>query len=72
MRSHGRTTPLDEEQTSRAYLFMLAGARVDYTALRDTTTVTLLFIVGLTATAGQLTMTKALFRIHHFFIARRR
>ena len=51
---------------------MLAGARVDYNALRDTTTVTLLFIVGLTATAGQLTMTKALFRIHHFFISRRR
>ena len=38
---------------------LLAGARVDYTALRDTTTIVLLVCVGITATAGQLTMTKA-------------
>jgi drug/metabolite transporter (DMT)-like permease len=38
---------------------LLSGGRVDYSALRDTTTLALLFGVGLSATAGQLTMTKA-------------
>jgi drug/metabolite transporter (DMT)-like permease len=40
--------------------FMLfSGGRVDYGPLRDTTTLALLFGVGIAATAGQLTMTKA-------------
>jgi drug/metabolite transporter (DMT)-like permease len=38
---------------------LLSRGRVDYNALRDTTTLALLFGVGLAATAGQLTMTKA-------------
>ncbi len=38
---------------------LLSGGRVDYGALRDTTTLALLFGVGIAATAGQLTMTKA-------------
>ncbi len=38
---------------------LLSGARVDYGALRDTTTLALLLGVGLAATVGQLTMTKA-------------
>jgi drug/metabolite transporter (DMT)-like permease len=38
---------------------LLSGGRVDYGPLRDTTTLVLLFAVGITATAGQLTMTKA-------------
>ena len=38
---------------------LLSGGRVDYGALHDTTTLALLFGVGLAATAGQLTMTKA-------------
>lgn len=38
---------------------LLSGGRVDYNALRDTTTLALLCGVGLTATVGQLTMTKA-------------
>jgi drug/metabolite transporter (DMT)-like permease len=38
---------------------LLSGGRVDYSALRDTTTLALLCGVGLSATAGQLTMTKA-------------
>jgi drug/metabolite transporter (DMT)-like permease len=38
---------------------LLSGGRIDYNALRDTTTLALLFGVGLAATAGQLTMTKA-------------
>jgi len=41
------------------FFLLLAGARVDYTALRDATTIALLVVVGITATAGQLTMTKA-------------
>lgn len=38
---------------------LLSGGRVDYNALQDTTTLALLSGVGLTATVGQLTMTKA-------------
>lgn len=38
---------------------LLSGGRVDYDALRDTTTLALLLGVGVSATAGQLTMTKA-------------
>ncbi len=38
---------------------LLSGGRVDYGALRDTTTLALLLGVGVAATAGQLTMTKA-------------
>jgi drug/metabolite transporter (DMT)-like permease len=38
---------------------LLSGASVEYAPLRDTTTLALLFGVGLSATAGQLTMTKA-------------
>ena len=38
---------------------LLSGGRVDYDALRDTTTLALLLGVGVAATAGQLTMTKA-------------
>jgi drug/metabolite transporter (DMT)-like permease len=38
---------------------LLSGGRVDYNALRDTTTLVLLLGVGLAATVGQLTMTKA-------------
>ena len=38
---------------------LLSGGRVDYGALRDTTTLALLLGVGLAATVGQLTMTKA-------------
>ncbi|HKG12128.1 MAG TPA: DMT family transporter [Pyrinomonadaceae bacterium] len=38
---------------------LLSGGRVDYDALRDTTTLALLFGVGVAATAGQLAMTKA-------------
>lgn len=38
---------------------LLSGGRVDYSALQDTTTLALLFGVGLAATVGQLTMTKA-------------
>jgi len=41
-----------------AFLFLFGG-HVDYNALRDTTTLALLLGVGLAATAGQLTMTKA-------------
>lgn len=38
---------------------LLSGGRVDYDVLLDATTLALLFGVGVTATAGQLTMTKA-------------
>lgn len=38
---------------------LLSGGRVDYDALLDTTTLSLLLGVGAAATAGQLTMTKA-------------
>ena len=38
---------------------LLSGGRVDYAALRDTTTLALLLGVGAAATAGQLAMTKA-------------
>jgi drug/metabolite transporter (DMT)-like permease len=38
---------------------LLSGGRVDYNALLDTTTLALLLGVGLAATVGQLTMTKA-------------
>ncbi|HEV7889247.1 MAG TPA: DMT family transporter [Pyrinomonadaceae bacterium] len=38
---------------------LLSGGRVDYNALRDTTTLALLLGVGVAATLGQLTMTKA-------------
>ena len=38
---------------------LLSGGRVEYAPLRDTTTLALLFGVGLSATVGQLTMTKA-------------
>ncbi|HVF67797.1 MAG TPA: DMT family transporter [Pyrinomonadaceae bacterium] len=38
---------------------LLSGGRVDYNALRDTTTLALLLGVGAAATAGQLAMTKA-------------
>jgi drug/metabolite transporter (DMT)-like permease len=38
---------------------LLSGGRVDYSVLRDGTTLGLLFAVGLSATVGQLAMTKA-------------
>jgi drug/metabolite transporter (DMT)-like permease len=38
---------------------LLSGGRVEYSPLRDTTTLALLLGVGLAATLGQLTMTKA-------------
>jgi drug/metabolite transporter (DMT)-like permease len=38
---------------------LLSGGRVEYGALRDPSTLALLFGVGVSATAGQLTMTKA-------------
>jgi drug/metabolite transporter (DMT)-like permease len=38
---------------------LLTGEQVDYGALKDTTTLALLLGVGLAATTGQLTMTKA-------------
>jgi drug/metabolite transporter (DMT)-like permease len=38
---------------------LLSGGRVDYSVLRDGTTLALLFGVGASATVGQLMMTKA-------------